>query len=203
MKLIFDLLPVILFFLAYKIAAANQAGSLELVVGWFGQGIQLAQAPILIATAVTIVASVAQIGWVALRHRKVENMMWISLAMIVLLGGATLVFHDPDFIKWKPTALYWLFSAVLLVSASVFHRNLIRSMFEPQVRLPGVIWTRLNGMWLLFFFCMGALNLYVANHYSEDTWVNFKMFGSLGLMFLFVLAQGFYMARHIEEESTA
>lgn len=203
MKILFDLLPIILFFGAYKLAGSNDVAAHELASRWLGDGIPLTQAPILIATAVAILATCLQIGWVWWRHRKVDKMMWISLTLITVLGGATLFFHNPDFIKWKPTALYWLFAIVLAGSALLLRKNLIRSMLEHQVRLPDPVWVRLNIAWASFFLLMGGLNLYVAYSFSEDTWVNFKMFGGLGLMFLFVLGQGYYLSRHIEEEKTA
>lgn len=201
MKILFDLLPVILFFVTYKIIGSDDAMAQSLAAYWPGEGIEAAQAPILIATVVVIVATIGQIAWVWARHRKVDKMLWISLAIIVVLGGATLFFHNPTFIKWKPTALYWLFAAILLGAAILFRRNLIRSMLESQVRLPEGIWNRLNWAWSLFFVFMGALNLYVAYHFSESAWVNFKMFGGMGLMLLFVLAQGFYLSKHIEEDA--
>lgn len=203
MKILFDLLPIILFFGAYKLAGSNDVAAHELATRWLGDGIPATQAPILIATAVAIFATCLQIAWVWWRHRKVDRMMWISLALISVLGGATLVFHNPDFIKWKPTALYWLFAVVLAGSALLLRKNLIRSMLEHQVRLPDPVWARLNVAWASFFLFMGGLNLYVAYSFSEDTWVNFKMFGGLGLMLLFVLGQGYYLSRHIEEETTA
>jgi intracellular septation protein len=202
MKILFDLLPVILFFGAYKIAGRDPAAAFELASRGLGDGITLTQAPILLATAVAILATVGQILWVWLRHRKVDTMLWVSLAIIVVFGGATLLFHDPTFIKWKPTALYWLFGGVLTVSALGFRRNLIRKMLEGQVRLPDRVWERLNFAWAGFFVVMGFVNLYVAYNFSEEAWVNFKLFGGMGLMLLFVLAQGFYLSRHIQEETT-
>ncbi len=202
MKILFDLLPIILFFAAYKVAGAYDAAALEFATRWLGDGISASQAPILIATAVAILATVGQIAWVWVRHRKVDRMMWVSLGLIVVLGGATLVFHNPDFIKWKPTALYWLFAVTLIGSAALLRKNLIRAMLQQQIHLPDAIWSRLNIAWSVFFVLMGALNLYIAYSFSEDAWVNFKLFGGLGLMLLFVLGQGYYLSRHIEEEST-
>ncbi len=199
MKFLFDLLPVILFFATYKIAGANPDAAHALATQWFGSGIVATQAPILIATAATIVATFLQIAIVWIKHRKVDAMLWVSLAIIVVFGGATLFFHNPTFIKWKPTALYWLFGAVLLVSASVFRRNLIRKMLEVQIQLPDSVWARLNLAWAGFFLAMGLINLYVAYSFSEETWVNFKLFGATGLMLAFVLGQGVYLSRHIEE----
>jgi intracellular septation protein len=176
MKFLFDLFPIILFFATFKI---------------YG---------IYVATAVAIAATFVQIGWVWLRHRKVDTMLWVSLGVIVVFGGATLLLHNETFIKWKPTVLYWLFSSSLAVSALVFRKNLIRSMMEKQLSLPDPVWSRLLVSWIAFFAMMGALNLYVALNYSTDTWVSFKLFGGIGLMLLFVLLQGLMMAKHLPEE---
>jgi intracellular septation protein len=176
MKFLFDIFPVLLFFVAFKI--------------W----------GIYVATAVAIVATLGQVAWCWLRHRKVDNMLWVSLAIIVVFGGATLWLHDEIFIKWKPTVLYWLFGAVLLVSDLVFRKNLIRAMMGKQLTLPDPVWRKLNLSWVLFFVVMGAANLYVAFRYSTDFWVNFKLFGGIGLMLAFVVAQGVMLSRYIEEE---
>jgi len=176
MKFLFDLFPVILFFIAFKAF------------------------DIYIATAVVIAATVAQIGWVWFRHRKVDTMLWVSLALVVVFGGATLILHDKAFIMWKPTILYWLFAGVLLGSARFFGRNLIRKMMEEQVQVPDAIWNRLNLAWVGFFAVMGVLNLYVAFNFSEDAWVNFKLFGGMGLMLVFIVAQGLVLAKYIPEE---
>ena len=202
MKFFFDLLPVILFFVAYKIAGSNEAGALDLARSILGDGIEAKQAPILIATLIAIVATAGQIAWVWLRHRKVETMLWVSLAIVTLFGGATLMFHDPTFIKWKPTALYWLFAATLLGSSLLLRRNLIRKLLEAQMSLPDANWQRLNLIWAMFFAAMGVLNLVVAYRFSEATWVNFKLFGGMGLMLVFVLAQGAWLSRHMEDEQT-
>jgi len=175
MKFLFDFFPVILFFVAFKVA------------------------DIYVATGVAIVATFAQVGWLKVRKRKIEPMLWASLAIIAVFGGATLVLQDETFIKWKPTVLYWLFGAVL-AGAAAFGRNLIRAMLSEQVQLPGPIWARLNWSWIGFFAFMGALNLYVAYNYSTDNWVNFKLFGGMGLMLLFVLAQAMVLSRFIEEK---
>ncbi|HPR05582.1 MAG TPA: septation protein A [Denitromonas sp.] len=200
MKVLFDLLPVLLFFAAYKIAGMNDVAASELATALLGAEIGIKQAPILLATAVTILATFGQIGWVWLRHRKVDTMLWVTLGLVTLLGGATLVFHDPVFIKWKPTAVYWLFAIALLVSAMMFEKNLIRSVLEAQMSLPDRIWSRLNAAWAAFFALMGVLNLYVAFSFSEEAWVNFKLFGGMGLMLLFVIGQGMYLSRYVEEE---
>lgn len=202
MKFLFDLLPVILFFAAYKVAGTYDAASLELANQFLGNGIGLKQAPILLATAVAIVATLGQITWVWLRHRKVDTMLWVSLAIVTVFGGLTIAFHNPTFIKWKPTALYWLFAAVLAASSLLFGRNMIRKMLEAQVSLPDAVWGRLNVAWATFFAAMGFINLYVAYSFSEEAWVNFKLFGGMGLMLAFVLGQGVYLSRYMDEEKT-
>lgn len=201
MKFLFDLLPVILFFGAYKIAGMNPEASLSLASSWLGDGIVATQAPILIATAVAMVAAAIQIALVWFKRGKVDGMLWVSFAIIVVFGGATLFFHNPTFIKWKPTALYWLFGAVLLIAGLALKRNLIRKMLEAQVQLPDEVWNKLNLAWALFFVMMGGLNLYVAYSFSEESWVNFKLFGMTGLMIAFAVLQGFYLSRHIEEDA--
>jgi intracellular septation protein len=178
MKVLFDLFPVILFFVAYKFA------------------------DIYIATGVAIGATFLQIGWVHFRHGKVDKMLWVSLGLIVVFGGMTLALRDPTFIKWKPTILYWLFAAVLIGSTLLFGKNLIRAMMEKQVALPEQIWGNLNYAWAGFFAFMGVLNLYVAYNFSEDAWVNFKLFGGMGLMLAFIVAQGLMLSRYMEEKET-
>ena len=176
MKFLFDIFPVVLFFIAFKLY------------------------DIYVATAVAIAASFAQIGWVWMRHRKVENMLWVSLGVIVVFGGATLLLKDETFIKWKPTVLYWLFSAALAVAALAFRKNLIRAMMEKQVMLPDPVWNKLLASWIAFFVVMGALNLFVAYNFSTDAWVNFKLFGGIGLMLVFVVLQALMLARYIEDK---
>jgi len=176
MKFLFDIFPVVLFFIAFKFY------------------------DIYVATAVAMGATFLQIGWVWLRHRKVDNMLWVSLAVIVVFGGATLLLQDETFIKWKPTVLYWLFAAVLAVAALGFKKNLIRAMMEAQVALPEVVWGKLLASWIAFFALMGALNLIVAFNFSTDAWVNFKLFGGIGLMLVFIVLQALMLARHIEEK---
>ena len=178
MKFLFDLFPVILFFIAFKL---------------FG---------IYVATAVAIAATFLQIGWVWYRHRKVDNMLWASLAIIVVFGGATLLLHDETFIKWKPTVLYWLFGAALLIADAGFRKNLIRAMMEKQMALPDLVWRKLLLSWVGFFAVMGVLNLYVAFNFSTDTWVNFKLFGGMGLMLAFVVLQALMLAKHVDTKES-
>jgi len=198
MKFLFDLFPIILFFGAFKLAGAypDQIAALAASIGYLADTKQL---PILIATAVAIVATFGQIGWVHFRHGKADKMLWISLVIITVFGGATLLLHDETFIKWKPTVLYWLFASVLLISQIAFRRNLIKAMMGKQMVLPENIWHKLNLGWAAFFTIVGFVNLYVAFNFSTDTWVNFKLFGILGLMLIFVLGQGMLLAKYVVE----
>jgi intracellular septation protein len=139
------------------------------------------------------------VGWLRLRGKRVEPMLWASLGIIVVFGGATLLLQDETFIKWKPTVLYWLLGGVL-AAAAVLGRNLVRTMLSQQVQLPDPVWARLNWSWVGFFAFMGGLNLYVAYNYSTDLWVNFKLFGGMGLMLAFVLIQALFLARHVEDK---
>jgi intracellular septation protein len=127
-------------------------------------------------------------------------MLWVSFALIVVFGGATLLLQDETFIKWKPTVLYWLFAAVLAAAALGFRKNLIRAMMEAQVTLPEVVWGKLLASWIVFFALMGALNLIVAYNFSTDAWVNFKLFGGIGLMLVFIVLQALMLSRHIENK---
>src|SRR3954468_1168291 len=178
MKFLFDFFPVVLFFIAFKLF------------------------DIYVATAVAIAASLAQIGWLKLRRRRIDTMLWVSLAIVVVFGGATLALHDETFIKWKPTVLYWMFGIVLSASQLGFRRNLMRAMLGEQVRMPEFAWRRLNWSWVGFFAFMGAANLYVAFTFPTDTWVSFKLFGGMGMLVLFVLLQALYLSRYIEDPST-
>ncbi len=176
MKFLFDLFPILLFFIAYK----------------FGG--------IYIATAVSIVASIVQIGYLLIRHKKVDIAMWISLGIVIVLGGATLVSHNDTFIKWKPTALYWLFAITLLASPLLFKKNIIRSMLSEQITLPERVWRKLNLSWAIFFIVMGLVNRYVALTYSTDVWVNFKLFGSTAMMFIFIIGQGIVLNKYLDNK---
>ncbi len=177
MKFLFDMFPVIVFFAAFKLA------------------------DIYVATGAAIIATFLQIGWLKLRGKPVDAMLWASFGLIGIFGGATLLLQDETFIKWKPTVLYWLFAAVLACAQLFFRRNLIRMMLGAQLRMPEPIWTRLNLSWIAFFAFMGVANLYVALSFSTDTWVNFKLFGGMGLMLLFMLAQAVFLYRYIDDGS--
>jgi len=204
MKFLFDLFPVILFFGAFKWGEANpetaQALTSEYLSGLVSGGVvSIAQAPILLATALTIVATFAQIAYLLLRGRKIDGMLWVSLVIVAVFGGATIYFHNETFIKWKPTVLYWMFSLILLASLVLFRKNLIRSMMGGQLNLPEPVWTRLCLSWIRFFAAMGAINLVVAFQFSTATWVNFKLFGFMTLMIVFVIAQTLAISKHIKD----
>jgi intracellular septation protein len=175
LKFLFDFFPVILFFVAYKFAG------------------------IYTATAVAIGATVLQIGWVLARGRKVTNMQWMSLVIIGLFGGATLVLQDETFIKWKPTVLYWL-AGVVFLGALAFRTNLVKAVMSEGIELPEPVWTKLAIAWGVFFIFKGSLNLWVAYNFSTDTWVNFKLFGGMGLMLAFVIAQALWISRYLPDE---
>ncbi len=175
MKFLFDLFPVLCFFAVYWIS------------------------DIYTATSVAIVATIGQVAWLRIGKRRIEPMLWVSLALIVVFGGLTLILQDKRFIMWKPTVLYWLFAGALVISATVFRKNLIRSMLSREIRLPDPVWSRLNWSWAGFFVLMGIANLYVAFTFEEPTWVKFKLFGGTGLMLLFVIGQALFLARYVEE----
>lgn len=174
MKLLIDFFPIILFFAAFK--------------AW----------GIYAATAVAIAATIVQIAYLRFKHGKVETMQWVSLGVIVVFGGATLLAHDENFIKWKPTVLYWLMGAGL-VYGQLSGRFGMKSLMGGQLQLPETIWKKLNYAWAAFFAVLGAVNLFVAFRFSEAVWVNFKLFGGFGLMIAFVVAQSIYLSKYIEE----
>jgi intracellular septation protein len=177
MKFLFDMLPVALFFVAFKLKD----------IYW--------------ATGVAIIVSIAQIIYLKLRGKEIEPMQWASLGIIVVFGGMTLIFQDETFIKWKPTLLYSLFALALAGSLLIRKKNLIKAMMGKQMELPDAIWNRINWLWVGFFSCMAVTNVYVAQTYSTDIWVNFKMFGTLGLTFVFIVAQALYIGRHMQEHN--
>jgi intracellular septation protein len=174
-KFLFDFFPVILFFVAFKVAD----------IYW--------------ATGVAIAATFAQIGYVLIRGRKVTGMQWASLAIIGVFGGATLLLRDETFIKWKPTVLYWL-AGLVFIGALAFRQNLVKAVMGEGLTLPDAIWTKLAMAWGVFFIFKGTLNLWVAYTFPTDVWVNFKLFGGMGLMLAFVIAQAMWISRYLPDE---
>ena len=208
MKIFFDFLPLILFFATFKYAESSKDWAAAFAsehVGFSVSGgvVGSAEAPVLLATLVVMLATLTQALVLKLRGKKIDLMLWISLALVVVLGGATVWFHHETFIKWKPTGLYWAMALVFWASRAFFDKNLIQSMLGAELKLPAIAWLHLNRAWVLFFAAMGLLNLYVAFNYSTSTWANFKVFGATGLILLFTLAQGFYMSRHMPNNDAA
>ena len=201
-------LPIILFFATFKVAEGRREWAAQFAsdhLGFIVNGgvVGPGEAPVLLATVVVILATLAQVGWVLARGRKVDTMLWVSLALVTVFGGATIWFHNETFIKWKPSVLYWVMGLSFWLSQLVFRKNLLRALIGEQLTLPPGVWQRLNFMWVAFFAFMGLLNLYVAYSFSTDTWVNFKLFGGIGLMFAFTVAQGLYISRHVQDEAEA
>ena len=175
MKFLFDLLPVILFFVGFKL---------------YG---------IFAATAIAIATTIAMIVYSKVRHGNIDKMLLINGVVISVLGGITLALHDKTFIMWKPTVLYWLLAAVLLTSQLFFKKNFIEQMMGKMLAAPADVWKKLNLVWVVFLIGLGFLNLYVAFNYSEDAWVNFKLFGVTGMMFVFVIAQTLVLKKYLIE----
>ena len=176
MKFLYDFFPILLFFIAYKLY------------------------DIYVATAVAIASGFLQTGAFWLKHRRFENMHLVTLAFLILFGGATLLFRDPLFIKWKPTVVNWLFALVFMGSRYFGEKTLVERMMSHAITVPVPVWIRLNWAWVIFFTSMGLLNLYVAYTFDEETWVNFKLFGLMGLTFVFIFGQAFYLSRYMEPE---
>ncbi len=175
MKFLFDLLPVILFFVGFK---------------FYG---------IFAATGIAIATTLAMIVYSKLRHGKIDKMLLVNGAVISVLGGITLLLHDKTYIMWKPTVLYWLMAAILLVSNLFFKKNFIQQIMGKMMNAPTNIWNKLNLTWAIFLILLGFLNLYVAFNYSLDTWVNFKLFGVTSMMFVFVIVQTLLLRKYLIE----
>jgi intracellular septation protein len=172
MQTLFDFFPVLLFFICFKLSN------------------------IYLATGVAMVASVLQVIIYRIRYQRFETLQLVSMSMIMVLGGLTLFFHNPWFIKWKPTVIYWLTAIVLLCSSFFSPKSLVQKLMESNIQLPSKIWSRLNYSWVIFFSSMGLLNIYVAYNFDTDTWVNFKLFGGTGCLVLFILIQAYFLTRY-------
>lgn len=203
MKSLLDFLPLMVFFSGYY--GAKQWPELadtfiSALLGLLGLAAPLPadQLAMASATQLAMLATLAQIAIGLVCRHKIDKIIWITLAIMVVMSMATLIFHDPAIIKWRSTVSDWLFGLILLGGEVLLGKNLIRSMLAGQLQLPDDVWRRVNFSWIGFFALSGALNLYVAAHCSEQTWVNFNMFGGLGLTFAFMIAQGVYLARYIE-----
>lgn len=181
MKFLFDFFPVLLFFIVFKLHDDVKEG-------------------MMMATAAIMVATIIQMSITWIRSRKIQKMHLITLVLVMILGGATLILQDEMFIKWKPTIVNWLFGLVFLGSQFIGKKPIVRRMMESQLSVPDPVWIRLNLAWSLFFISMGLINLYVVYNFDTNTWVNFKLYGLIGLTMLFVFAQGFYLIKYIDEE---
>lgn len=177
MKLLFDLFPVILFFIAYK--------TMDLFV----------------ATGVAMAAVVAQMGYLWIRGKKPDMMNWLAFGMIIVLGGATLFFRNEMFIKWKPTAVYGILGLVFLGSHWLAEKPIVQRLMEKQLHLAPALWTKLNIAWVLFLFGMAITNMAVVYCCDTNTWVNFKLFGTLILTVIFLIGQAVWLSRHLPEET--
>ncbi|TKB27741.1 septation protein A [Desulfopila sp. IMCC35006] len=175
MKQLYDFFPVLFFFIAYK---------------FFG---------IYVATGVAIAATFLQVGISWYRTRKVATMQLVTLAIIIVFGGMTLYLHDEQFIKWKVTVINWLFGGAFLASHIFGKTTAIERLMGSSMLLPGPVWRRLNLAWVVFFLFLGGANLYVMSHFDRDTWVNFKVFGILGLTIVFIVVQTLFLSRYITE----
>lgn len=175
MKFLVDSLPVILFFIVFKV-----------------KGIYM-------ATGVAIASMAVMVAFSWIRYRKVDTMLWIGLAVITVFGGSTILLHNELFIKWKPTVLYWIFAGAIFVGQWAMSKNVMRVLLEKKISLPDDVWTRLNLWWGAFFLALGGINLAVAYTVSTAAWVNFKLFGVMGLMMVFVIAQAAMLSPHIKE----
>ena len=205
MKLLLDFLPLILFVGTFKIAEGHKEAAAEFATRHFGlltSGGVVApdQAPMLLATLATVAATLLTVAWLKLRGQKVEVMTWVTLAMVVVLGGLTVWFHDETFIKWKPTGVYGGLALLYWGSAALFGKNILKLTLGEQLPLDDRTWSRLNLAWVLFFAVMGVLNIAVAYSVDTATWVNFKVFGTTALMVVFIVAQGVYINRVLPPE---
>ena len=205
MKLLLDFLPILLFFGTYKYAEAHKDWAAAFATEHFGFMVSGGmvgekEAPVLLSTLVVIAATALQVAWLKTRGKKIDTMLWVSLGLIVVLGGATVWFHNETFIKWKPSVLYWVMALALWASANLFGKDILRKMIGDQLKLPDPIWKRLTLLWCAFFAVMGVINILVAYNFSTDSWVNYKLFGGTGLMIVFMIGQGLYVSRHVIEE---
>lgn len=205
MKLLLDFLPIILFFATFKWAEGqpdDAAAWASAHLGFLVHGGQVSAsvASVLLATVVVMLATAAQVAWTMARGRKVDSMLWVSLVLVVGLGAATVWFHSDTFIKWKPTVLYGVMAAALALGQLLWRRNLLRSLLGQQMKLPDAVWTTLNWAWAAFFSFMGTLNIWVAYTFETAVWVNFKLFGGMGLLLAFSVAQALWVSRYLQDD---
>lgn len=208
MKFLFDFFPILLFFGVFKLAGAFQPAAHDLVTTYLGGliaggTIKPDQAPIMLATVVSILATMLQIAYVKLKGRKVDLMLWVSFAIISIFGGLTIYLHDDNFIKWKPTLIYWVFALGMIVAQFGFRKNLMREAMESQLKLPDAVWAKVGLSWAGFFLLLGFLNLimaFVVFAGNTSAWVNFKVFGITGIMFVFIIGQTLLLSKYIDSD---
>jgi intracellular septation protein len=204
MKFLLDFLPLLLFFGTFKFADANKEWAAAFASDHFGFLVSggvvgVDEAPVLLATMIVIAATLVQVITLKLMRRKIDLMLWITLALVVVLGGATVWFHNATFIKWKPSVAFWAMGLALWASQAIFKKNLLQSMIGGELQLPPLVWHRLNFAWVAFFGLMGLINVYVAYSFSTSTWATFKVFGVYGLMIVFTVAQVIYLSRYMKD----
>ena len=204
MKFLFDLFPVILFFITLKISekTANSSLILGKILTTLGIAatVKPSLVPIMLATVAVIIASIIQIVWAKIKYKKVDKTLWMSAILVTVLGSMTLYFQNDAFIKWKPTLLYWIFTIAILGAHWFWQKNIIKTMMGKEVKLPESIWIKLNYAWAIFFALLGCLNLYIAFNFSIDTWASFKLFGTMGLMFVFIITQSLIINQYLIED---
>jgi intracellular septation protein len=209
MKFFLDFLPIVLFFASFKWAE----GHADLAAQWMtqylgfmvsGGVVGLKEVPALLATVVVAVFSIVQIVVLKAMRKPIDKMLWVSLVVVLGLGSLTVYFHSDAFIKWKPTVIYWVMGSGIFVSDIIMRRYVLRTMMNASdIDVPEAVWRHISWAWVAFLVGMGLLNLYVAFNYSTSVWVDFKMWGSLGLMLVFTLAQGLYLGKHMPPEDKA
>lgn len=203
MKLLFDLFPVLLFFLSYNRAEKYPETSHQLANQFLsgltsGNIVTQQMAPILIATAIAVIASVLQILYLFLRRKKIDLMLWVSFFIVSIFGGLTIYFQNDTFVKIKLTIIYWLFAAGFAFSHYVMKKNFLKSMMGTEIVMPEIAWNKLNMVWIGYFLLMGAANLYVALSFSQSTWVSYKFYSFFALP-VFVIGQTFFLMKYVEE----
>ncbi len=204
MKFLFDIFPVLLFFLVLKFAERDPAQAKALIDHYFAGLLSNGQsagevAPVVLATIITVVATIFQISYLLIKRIKVEALLWLSFIIMMAFGSATIYFQSPLFIKWKPSILYWCYAAAFILAQVLFKTNLLKIAMGSQIKLPEPVWSRLSLVWAGFFVSMGILNIYVAYHYSTDTWANIKLISVVGIMPAFVIIQSLYLSKYMEE----
>jgi intracellular septation protein len=203
MKIFLDLLPIFMFFASYKWGEGHKAEVAQWMsqhLGFLVQGgvVGVTEAPVLLATVLVIIGTMLQILITKAMGKTIDKMLWAGLVIVVVLGGLTLWFHDETFIKWKPSVIYWAMATGFLITEVILGKKMLAQMMGGEIEAPDTVWRQLGWAWVAFFSGMGVLNLWVAYHFSTDTWVTFKMWGSLGLTLAFTVAQGLYLGKHIK-----